>query len=189
MGFQTRPAVVALLCVGLAVFPGSAGAEPGVNGCPVAGKALMRSSVAVYGAASGEATIARFTGGEVTLRATEFPKGTNRAKISTEGFRVDGFVASRDIPVFAARDLAAHQGHVWIAAQRQVRVIDAAPGKLQVEREVTTPLKQTFRAWATCESLTLTDGVPAGWTPPGGARGYLVKKPKIPLFDRAGGSV
>jgi hypothetical protein len=148
----------------------------------------MRSSVEMYEAATGSEAIARFTGGEVTLKATEFPKGSNRAKIATEGFHVDGFVASKDIPVFAARDLAAHRGHVWIAAQRQVRVIDAAPGKLQVEREVTTPMKQTFRAWASCESLTLTEGVPAGWTPPGGARGYLLKKPAIALFDQAGGT-
>jgi hypothetical protein len=187
MGFQSRPAVVTILCV-LVAIPGPAVAEPGVNGCPVAGKARMRSSVEMYEAATGSEAIARFTGGEVTLKATEFPKGSNRAKIATEGFHVDGFVASKDIPVFAARDLAAHRGHVWIAAQRQVRVIDAAPGKLQVEREVTTPMKQTFRAWASCESLTLTEGVPAGWTPPGGARGYLLKKPAIALFDQAGGT-
>src|SRR4029079_9657585 len=100
----------------------------------------------------------------------------------TTGFRIEGQVRAREIPVYTARSVSAYAGHVWIAEGRRGVVIGGAPGKLRVEKSVTPPLNGTFHGWAPCESFTLTERVPSGWAPPGSARGYVLRRDRIDLY-------
>jgi hypothetical protein len=149
----------------------------------------MGPSTKIYSNASGGAPVARFTGGRVELTASDFPTGpSGRARITTGGgFELKGYVSASDVPLYTSRDVVVHAEHVWIGTQRQVTVVGAAPGKLEVERKVTHPIDQTFRGWASCDALTLTQQTPPGWTPPGHARGYLVTRDSIELFHHPQG--
>src|SRR5262249_51956588 len=40
-----------------------------------------------------------------------------------------------------------------------------------------------------CDAVSLSPKVPPGWTPPGGARGYVVKRAKIDLFTGSRGDL
>lgn len=164
----------------------AAGSGPG---CIIQGEAPMGSSTQVYDQATGGKPIARFTGAEVKLTVTQFPEsGGHRARVSTSPFRLDGFVTASEIPVFTARDIPVHPGHLWIAGQRRVEILAAAKGKLHIQKKVHYPLQQTFQAWTPCETLTLTPGTPTGWAPNGNALGYVVKKDRLELFESPAGS-
>jgi hypothetical protein len=160
------------------------------SGCTVAGDAVMRATAKLYREASGGSPFGRFTGGMVTLQASDFPTSrSGRARVSLSGFGLTGFVDVTDLPVFTTRDVPVVQGHVWIAAHRDVVVIGSAPGKLQVEKQVHFPMGQKFVAWAPCEALSFTQRVATGWTPPGDARGYVAKDTVEVLGSPDGASV
>jgi hypothetical protein len=192
MTLQSRaPWGVAFLLAAVVFFrPGGASAAGAGSGCVIQGEAAMGPSTEIYDQAVAGKPIARFTGGEVKLTATDFPERSGqRAKISTGAFRIDGFVATSEIPVYTARNLAVHEGHLWIAAQRRVEIVGAAPGKLQVQRRVSYSIQQTFQAWTPCDALSLTPSVPVGWTPSGSERGYVVKKDRIEIFTGPSGAL
>jgi hypothetical protein len=156
--------------------------------CTLRGEAVIPKGVAISD--SGGADIAQFTGAKIPVSVSGFSVGGGgRAKIQTTGFRVEGYVRSREIPVYTVRSVAAYAGHVWIAEGRRVSVIGGGPGKLQVERSVTSPLNGVFRGWASCESFSLTERVPSGWTPPGYARGYVMRRERIDLYSSERGEV
>jgi hypothetical protein len=50
---------------------------------------------------------------------------------------------------------------------------------------VTTPLQQTFTASAPCGSFSLDPGTAPGFTPPGDARGYVLKRDSLDVYDDA----
>ncbi len=74
-------------------------------------------------------------------------------------------------------------GHLYLGAKRKVKVIAASKGRLKVQQSLKTPIQQTFTTWASCSALTLTTTTPPGWNVPGHARGYVVKKDQITLYD------
>jgi hypothetical protein len=168
------------------VFAQSARAE---DGCTLRGEVVVPKGVAISD--SGGADVAQFTGAKVSISVSGFPTsgGGTRAKIQTTGFRIEGYVRAREIPVYTARSVAAYAGHVWIAEARRVSIIGAGPGKLHVEKSVTAPLSGNFHGWAPCESLTLTERVPSGWAPPGSARGYVLRRNRIDLYSSERGDV
>jgi hypothetical protein len=166
------------------LFVGNAHAE---DSCTLRGDAVMPKGVTISDAAG--ADIAQFTGAKVTIAVSDFPSSGTRAKIQTSGFRIDGFVRSREVPVYTARSVPAYAGHVWIAEGRRVNVIGGGPGKLHVEKSVTSPLSGLFQGWASCDAFTLNERVPAGWTPPGSARGYLIRRDRIDLYSNEQGDV
>ncbi|HVU03896.1 MAG TPA: hypothetical protein VHE30_19190 [Polyangiaceae bacterium] len=177
---------IAVLSVG-AWLPAPAHAE---ETCSFHGDAVMPKTVSVYDAPSGGAEIAHFTGGNVTLTVTSFPDSPGgRAAVETGGFRIKGFVRAREIPVYTVRSVPVYAGHVWIADGRKVSVIGTAPGKLGVEKTLTWPMSGLFQAFAPCDALSLSEKVPSGWTPPGGARGYRVKPDHIDLYGAPRGEV
>jgi len=155
--------------------------------CTLKGDVVMPKGVAISDSQGSD--IAQFNGTKVTVSVSGFPSNGTRAKIQTSGFRIDGYVKSREVPVYTARSVPVHAGHVWIAEARRVSVIGGGPGKLHVEKSVTAPLSGYFHGWAPCESFTLTDRVPSGWTPPGSARGYVMKRDRIDLYSSERGDV
>jgi hypothetical protein len=102
---------------------------------------------------------------------------------------LNGFIGVNALPIYTQQPLPVYPGHIWIAAARSIRVTAAAPGKLRVEKRVTTPIAQIFSAWAPCRALTLTPSVPYAWSPPGEARGYVVEQQRIDLFESPSGRV
>jgi hypothetical protein len=171
----------------LMLAPASLSAQESES-CTVSGEPVMRSSAKLYLDATGGGPHARFTGGQVTLTAGEFQNSrTGRAKVRLAGFGLEGYVDLRDLPLFTTRAVPVYQGHVWIAEQREVVAIGSGPGKLQIQREVTFPMSQVFKAWAPCDAFTFTQRVASGWSPPGNARGYVAKE-SVELFDAIGGS-
>jgi len=157
------------------------------DGCTLQGDVVVPKGVAISD--SGGTDIAQFTGAKAALSMSGFSSSGGRAKVQTLGFRIDGYVRSREIPVYTARSVPSYTGHVWIAESRRVSVVGAGPGKLRVEKSVSAPLRGTFTAWAPCDALTLTERVATGWTPPGGARGYVTRRDNINLYSSEQGEV
>jgi hypothetical protein len=171
-----------------ALWNGPARAEEA--GCVLRGDAVMARTVSLYDGKVGGSEIARFTGGKVSLVVTGFPEdGGGRAVVETAGFRIKGFVKARDLPVYTAHSVPVFAGHLWIAEARRVAIVGGAGSRVRVEKAVASPIIGTFQGWAPCESLTLTARVPPGFSPAGGARGYVVKKDEIELFTEPKGDL
>jgi hypothetical protein len=160
------------------------------EGCTLRGEVSLPESVAVYDGATGGREIAHFTGAKVELSVSSFPDSSSgRAVIETSGFRIKGFARARDLPVYTARSVPVSAGHVWIGEGRRVAIIGGAPGRLHAERALASPLSGNFQGWAPCEAFTLTERVPSGWSPPGGARGYVMARERISLYSAPRGDV
>jgi hypothetical protein len=149
----------------------------------------MPQAVGIYDAPSEGTEIGHFTGAKVGLTVTSFAESGGRVSIETTGFRIKGFVRARDIPAYTTRAVSVHAGHLSIGEGRRVSVIGSAPGRLHVERTAQSPIAGVFQGWAPCDAVSLEPKVPPGWTPPGGARGYLSKRPKIDIFEKPEGDL
>jgi hypothetical protein len=178
-------AVVALAAIGAPER--SANAQTGAQ-CAVRGRTSMPPDLAIYDKAQGGRAVARFTGGVTSLVAKDFPSGAaSRVAVETGtgtgSFRIQGYVEAAQLPVFTAQDVPVVQNHVWIGAQYQVSVLGASAGKLRVRRSARPPIAGSFTGLGSCGAFTLTPGTPSGWNVPGNARGYVVKKESVELYD------
>jgi hypothetical protein len=132
--------------------------------------------------------IARFSGGESSVRASDFPsdaagKVKVQSAIGRGGFRINGAIEVSKLPLYTAYSVPVVAGHVWIRAHQSVSPLGGAPGKLKIQKSVTFPIHQSFSTWAPCSALTLTAGTPPGWNVAGHARGYVLKRDSIDLYD------
>ncbi len=156
-------------------------------GCVLTGTSQLEPRVVIFDAQREGEAIARFTGGESPLRVDAFPAQPGRARVVTGtgngSFRITGFVASDKIPVFTRREIPVVKEHVWIGAQREVRVLSGTTTRLQVQKSLTHPVKQDFDGWGPCDAFTLEQGTPPGWEVPGSSRGWKVKKDSLDLYD------
>jgi len=158
--------------------------------CVLRGETTIPDGVGIFDAAADGMEIGHFTGTRVALTVSSFPEGSaGRSGIETSGFRVKGFVRARDIPAYTARPVPIYAGHVSIGEGRKVAVIGSGPGRLHVEKTLSTPISGTFQGWAPCDAVSLSPKVPPGWAPPGGARGYVVKRGKIDLYAESRGDL
>lgn len=158
--------------------------------CSLQGDAVMPKGTGIYDAPAGGTQIATFTGAKVGLTITGFPESTGeRAQVLTSGFRIRGFVRTKDLPVFTARAIPVHAGHVWIGEGRKVSVLAATGGRLHVEKTASFPMSGYFHGWAPCDAFTFAEKVAPGWTPEGGMRGYVVKKDRVDLYSEPRGDV
>lgn len=182
---------------GLALLSAAPGAHAqAAPTCSIQGTALMPKDLSIHDAAQGGQPIARFSGGESALTVTEFPTGSSgRARVETGtgngSFRISGWVDATQIPVFTARQVPIHPGHLWIGKNQKVSVLGATGSSLKVKKKLTTPIQQSFSATAPCSFFTLEERTPPGWSVPGHARGYVVKKDQLELYDegRSGSSL
>lgn len=170
-----------------AELPADATATSAPVGCVLTGATRLGADVLIYDQAQDGRAIARFTGGETPLRVDAFPSSPGRARVVTAtgggGFRLTGYTETAAIPVFTKTEVAVVEGHLWIGAQREVRVVKGTSARLNVEKSLTTPVRQTFSAWGGCEAFSLAQGTAPGWDVPGNARGYTIKNDSLELFD------
>jgi len=156
-------------------------------GCVLTGTSQLGPRVQIFDSQRGGSVIARFTGGESPLQIDAFPPQPGRARVVTAtgngGFRITGFVDAMEVPVFTRREVPVVKGHVWIEAQREVRVLRGTTARLEVRKALTQPLRQNFDGWGPCDAFALERGTPAGWDVPGDARGFKVKKDSLQLYD------
>jgi hypothetical protein len=181
-------AVAALFACVLAT--GTAKAES-TNGtpCTLRGVTQVAPNTAIYGA-DGQ-VIARFSGADSALSASAFPAhARGRVKVETGtgsgSFRVRGLVDVAELPVFTAQSVPVVAGHVWIAPDRRVTVVSAAPGRLKVQRLVSAPLQQTFTTWGPCSAFALGSRSSAATPTLAKGRGYVLQRPSLDLYDGNG---
>jgi hypothetical protein len=158
--------------------------------CSLRGSPDMAQAVGIYDAPTDGTELGHFTGAKVALSVLAFAEGNGgRSLVETAGFRIKGYVRTRDIPVYTARPIPVYAGHVFIGEGRRVSVVGGAPGRLHVERAAAAPLAGVFQGWAQCDAVSLTAKGPPGFSPPGGARGYLVKRGKLDIFEKPRGDL
>ncbi|HEV8548946.1 MAG TPA: hypothetical protein VGQ57_07960, partial [Polyangiaceae bacterium] len=170
--------------------PASAPPEPSVR-CALSGRAEFARDTPIQ-SADGHA-IARFTGGELAVTVSELTLAERpRAHLETGSgrgsFRVRGFVSAAALPVVTTQALPIIARHLWIAEQRSVSIQGVAGEKVRVEHAAAPPLTGTYSAVTTCAALSLAPATPPGWSPPGDARGYVLRQGTLELFDAPQGT-
>ncbi len=163
--------------------------------CLIKGTAPPPKSMAVYDAASGGEIIAKLTGAFIPMTLSEIPfdPKTGRARLQTSSgtgaMRIEGYVASADMPVFTTRDISIYGGNIWLSSAQKVRLVKATQESLTVEINVAGTLNQTIRATAPCDAFSLSKKNPEALEVPEKARGYMTKKETVELFDKPNGDV
>jgi hypothetical protein len=193
-------------CVGAAVVAAAAASSPVADAqnspvaatnpdqvtCVYEGQPTVPPDVSIFDKPVGGTVIGRFTGATTALRISDFAvagaggRARVRTGTGTGSFRLDGYAEISRLPFFTTRALVVTPNHLWIAAQREVRVVGPQPGANEVELSLNEPMRQSFRALAPCGSLSLTGSTPPGWDVPGDARGYVVADDQVELYDRPG---
>jgi hypothetical protein len=169
----------------------SAGASQTFVPCGITGRSTLPLNTAIQDADG--RVIARFSGGETTLTVSGFTSKTAaRARVETGNgrgaFRVKGFVDTAALPFFTKQEVAVTKTFLRIGAERQVTVVGTNGNDLRIERVSSPPAKVTLAAFTPCSSLKLTAGTPPGWSPPGFARGYVLKKDSVDLHSAPQGT-
>ncbi|MDZ4064247.1 MAG: hypothetical protein U1E22_06205, partial [Coriobacteriia bacterium] len=178
--------------VGMASAQTDANPDGSGPSCVITGDAYVVKDTPIYLEASGGAAVAQFSGARAPLKATRFPKDGSQGRVLINtggGFRVEGFTDPSAMTVFGNRDLAAVPGHLWISAAAPLKVVGAAPGKVQVELPAMAGLARPVRAQTTCDAVTFDQGTPPLYEVPKRARGYVAKQGTLDLYGSAGGDV
>jgi hypothetical protein len=163
--------------------------------CALRGTLPVVKGTPVFDAATGGRVVAMFSGAFSPLTMTELPTdaATGRARVQTSNgsatFRIDGYVAPSSVRLFTTRDLPVASAHVWISNGREVKLARATGDTLGIEMLVAGSDKQTVRADAPCDALALERLPAPPFEVPKNARGYLMKKATIDLYDAPKGSV
>lgn len=163
--------------------------------CDLTGTAAVAKGVELFRSAQGKEIIATFTGALAPLTMQDIPADAKaeRARLSTtargDKVRLDGFAVPSQIPVFTTRDIAAVGTQVWVAGGQPVRLVASEPGKLTVERVISGTQSQTVRATAPCDAFALEPRVVSGGEIDGHARGFMMKRSTIDLYDAPNGKV
>lgn len=156
--------------------------------CIIKGTTAPPKDLELYDKASGGKVVALLTGVDTPLKAFEFPKGSDaRARLDTgtgKGhFRIEGYVHTKQLPMYTKKALTVTQGHLWISGHREVHFDGSSPKRMRVAKHVKTPISQTFKTWTSCANLSFDQGTPRGWSIDGEARGYRMKLDSITLYD------
>ena len=154
-------------------------------GCRVQGSAAPRANAPIEDAQG--RLVARFSGAPTVLVADSFPaKPGGRVRVTTGtgrgSFRVEGFTPIREIPLYSTSPIAVSPGHVWIAPGRSLSFLGSARNSIRVEKRVTVPFDQSFRAWAPCTAIAFSPPALAPFTPEGSVRGYVVRRSRLELL-------
>lgn len=163
--------------------------------CKLKGTGPLSKGARLYDSVVGGRAIATFTGALVPMTVSGIPvdPSVGRARLSTSNgspaLRLDGFLGTSDLTVFAGRDLPVVAGHVWISSGQKVKVVGATADSLRAELSIGGTLGQVAKTTAPCETFTLQRSTPAKMDIPGNARGYLSKSTALDLFDGPNGNV
>lgn len=170
---------------------GDRGLEAPVLGgeCRLRGAARMDPDTQIYASRGDQTLIGRFTGESTPLvLAGASASAGERVRIQTGtgrgSFRLDGFLEAGQLPLVAAGRIALVEGHLWIARGESLDLVRYEGGRFEVQLALAAALDQTFRGWAGCSQLAIAPPVSRGdWAPPTGARGYVLKRANLALFD------
>lgn len=190
-----------LVALGVILSIGAAhAAEPApiavTDNCALRGRAPFARGTKIYQKAKGDRVVGVFSGVLTPAKVSAIPRSdkTARARVSTSdgtpAFRIDGYVAPAEIPVYTTRDVTVVPSHIWIAAQQEVKVAGATADSLQVVHRIRGTQKQDVRATAPCTAFALA---PIS-TPPlelvdDSARGYRMRVTTLPIYDRPRGDI
>jgi hypothetical protein len=158
--------------------------------CVFRGRAVMPLDTIISDAAG--RPLARFSGAETSvvvagLSMSNPPRARIETGIGQGGFRVRGYIDAQKLPIATSENVPVVSGQVLIGARRSVSVRSVTPAKVQIEKKVTAPFDQTFTAFTSCSRLAFGTPVPPGWSPAGHARGFVLRKSTLELFDRPDG--
>lgn len=186
----TLPCLAALSALSSIEPGGTAQAQPGppqapTVQCNLRGQVVLSASTTIVDA-QGQA-IARFSGAPTPLVASDFPADAQgRARVETGfgagAFRIRGFLALSELPLFTATNVAIAPGHLWLAEGRSVTLVGAAAGRLRVEKKLLSPFQQSVRAEGACTAFSLEPQIPSGFSPAAGVRGYQLKHESLELY-------
>jgi hypothetical protein len=164
-------------------------------GCLIKGNYPAPKGAQLFDAPSGGNVLGTLTGAwlPMTLSAIPFDPTSGRARLSTSmgtgAMRIDGYVPATAVPLYTARDIPAYGASIWISSAQKVRLVKATANELTVEISVNGTMNQTVRATAPCDAFALAKGHAQPTEIAGNARGWLMKKSSIDLYDRANGDV
>jgi len=206
-GFLACGTMGAALLLGISVLSGSPAvpearaeeAAPAADvtapSCLIKGTFPAPKNTQIFDAPRGGSVIGNLTGAWVPMTLSEIPfdPTSGRARLRTSqgtgALRIDGYVEASALPLFTTRDISVHGGNVWISSAQKVKLLRASKGELTVEMPVSGTMSQTVRATAPCEAFALAKGKPTPTEIAGNARGYMMKKSSISLYDKANGEV
>jgi hypothetical protein len=166
-------------------------AAGGVTGpsCTIKGSHPVSKGTQLFDAQSGGRAIANFTGAFVAMQMSDIPADptAGRARVSTAGLRIDGYVPVSSINIFTSRDISVTSGHLWISSAQKVKLVRAAANSLTAELVIAGSQNQAVRATVPCDAFSLSKGTPTAMEIGGSARGYMMKSTTLDLFDTAAG--
>lgn len=134
--------------------------------------------------------LARFGGVALPLSVTDLPEsGDGKMRVSTGAsgrLRVMGFVPVRAIPIYLKRDLPVVKGRITLLKGTAIEYLGRNGDQIRINVKTVNAIAETYSATVACEGLSLEPQKVTRWAPPGHARGYLMKQPVAPLFDKPG---
>jgi hypothetical protein len=134
--------------------------------------------------------LARFGGVAIPLTISDLPEradGKMRVTTGRNGrLRVTGFVPVRSIPIYLKNDLPIVKGRVTLLKGTAVEYAGRAGDQIRINFKTTNAIAETYNANVVCDALTVETALASKWAPPGGSRGYLMRQPVAPLFDKSG---
>ncbi len=161
--------------------------------CKVSGLAPFEKGVQIFDAATGGKVIATFSGVLTPATLTEIPLGdaVERVRISTSqgagAFRIDGWVAPKDVPLYSSRPLPVIGQSVAIADQQALRFVGATAQGVRVEHAIVGTQNQVLATTAPCDALALG---PVATTPtPETGKPYRMKVSQLDLYAAPGGPI
>jgi hypothetical protein len=172
------------LCLTLCLLAPAAGvAAP--KDCTLEGKATLGPDIQIVDDV--RSVIATFTGAPIAIRLGSLPRKPGEyGRVVTSpngpGFRIEGGIDTRKVPLHNRTDITVVPDHVWIPVGSDVRAARAQGAELEVFRRLRRDLNQTVHGWAECSSLSLEPLVPGPHPVPGAGREYRTLQPLIALY-------
>lgn len=134
--------------------------------------------------------LARFGGVALPLTVDELPaRADGTIRVTTGGnarVRVSGYVSVRSIPIYLKQDVAVVKGHVTLLKGTAIEYAGRSGDQFRINVKTANAIAETYSATVGCDALTVEAQSSNKWSPPGQARGYLMKQGVAPLFDKPG---
>jgi hypothetical protein len=116
-------------------------------------------------------------------------KSDGKVQVTTGGagrMRLSGFVPVRALRLYLKQDVPVIKGHVTLQKGSPVEFAGRTGNQARISVKTTGTVGETYSAVVGCDTLALEPLRGAPWSPPGHARGYLMKQSVAPLFDKSG---
>ncbi len=169
--------------------------------CLVADTTSPAANAEFYGAASGGAPIATFTGVALPVRLSSFPATGSLLRLRVEtgdgkkpSVRVAGYTPTTAFRYFAKVNVPIVPGHVWLTKGLELRLLGQKSGELEFEHAVLgTQASDTgglkLRGSIPCAMVALAPSTVDAAEAPRGARWYHMRSEALHLYDSVRGQV